>query len=166
MNNKIVKLLLYCCLVPASAVPLALFGCGKSSAPPVAFIELFRVRPGNAALVPPSFGLGAPTNPFPSGVQGVLGPREKIFFGLTVNKEAKGPVTFSSYTYYRETPSVKSETPLATDELGPFNPGETPLVGIHNPWPVPTERGAYQLRVYLGDEVVASAIFEVSSEDQ
>jgi hypothetical protein len=153
------------CMMLILVISTAVAGCSRPTVP-VTFIEVFRVRPGESAAPPPSWTALAPTNPFPAGVQGVLGPREKIFFGLIINKDAKEPVTFSGYTYYRETPAVTTEVPLRAGEMGPFNPGQTPLVGMKNPWPVPSEPGIYQLRVYLGGKVVASAIFEVSAEDQ
>ncbi len=158
-------LLALCLLLPITAVASPL-GCRGVPPNPVTYIVVLRARPGDTASPPGSFGVSAPTKPFPTGVQATMGPMEHFFIGLIINKNLEQPVTFSSYTLYRKTAQLESEIPLQTDELGPLNPGAIYLIGIQNPWPVPADPGIYQLRVYAGTKVVAAANFEITSEGQ
>ena len=86
-----------------------------------------------------------------------------MLLGLIMSKRPKEKVTFSRYTFFNEATGeeVEIEDP---DELGPFWPGTEQFVALQNPWPVPSEPGMYEVRIYQDDKIVASAVFEVRLE--
>jgi hypothetical protein len=86
-----------------------------------------------------------------------------MFLGLVMSKRLKEDVTFSRYTFFNKATGKEVEIE-ATNELGPFEPGAILEVALQNPWPVPSEPGTYEVRIYLDDKVVASAVFEVSTD--
>ena len=76
----------------------------------------------------------------------------------------KKAVTFSRYAFYNRETSQETETSLPAN-LGPFGPWDDSgtyyfEVGL---WPVPNETGTYEVRVYLGDKIEGSVVFEVVS---
>lgn len=77
--------------------------------------------------------------------------------GLVISRQLKTEVTFSKFTFFNKAAGTEGEVESPGD-LGPFKPGSAHFLG---PWEVPGEKGEYELRVYVGDEVVASALFNV-----
>jgi hypothetical protein len=45
--------------------------------------------------------------------------------------------------------------------LGPFNPGQILIAANPDFWRVPEQPDIYELRIYMGNDIVASALFEV-----
>ncbi len=149
-------------ILAISLVLIQVAGCSKAP-PPVYFIQVFKARP----VLPPSFAEGIwimPPNPNPEHVQEVLNPGDKIYIGLVINRENKENITFSKYTIFGRDTGQEIEVGVP-GELGPFEPGRIAEVAFDNPWAVPEQLGIYELRVYMGDEVVASAVFEVKKHD-
>ena len=157
-NSVIVVSLAFVILLMAPPVS----GCHQTSNP-VSYISVFKVRPGQRASPPPSWAADPPVAPHPTSVQAVFNPRDRMFLGLIMSKRPKEKVTFSRYTFFNEATGeeVEIEDP---DELGPFWPGTEQFVALQNPWPVPSEPGMYEVRIYQDDKIVASAVFEVRLE--
>jgi len=147
-------------VIPLLALPVS--SCHQTSNP-VSYITVFRVRPGKLPLPPPSWGTDAQVVPYPTYVQAVFSPRDRMFLGLIMSKRPKEEITFSSYTFLNKATGEEVEIE-ATNELGPFEPGTEQFVALQNPWPVPSEPGIYEVRIYQDDKLVASAVFEVSTD--
>jgi hypothetical protein len=102
----------------------------------------------------------APTNPYTNQVELTVYMNDRLFFFLRTSHHIKNSITFTKFTYYNTT--LKAETQMgSTSDLGPYFPDELYLVAFNDPWPVPETPGVYQLRVYVGNKVVAWALFEV-----
>lgn len=143
-----------------SLVLIQVAGCSKSPAP-VYFIQIFEA----SSVLPPSFAEGIwimPPDPNPEHVQEVLNSGDRIYIGLVINRDNKENITFSKYTFFGRDTGQEIEVGVPS-ESGPFQPGQIITVAFDNPWAVPEQPGIYELRVYMGDEVVASAVFEVRS---
>ena len=102
-----------------------------------------------------------PTGPHPSKIQEVFDPRDKMFLGLVISEQITNEVKFSRFTFFNKGTGTEEEIVASPGDLGPFEPGRGSLTGFQNAWEVPDENGEYELRLYLGDEVVASAHFNV-----
>lgn len=101
------------------------------------------------------------TGPHPAKIQGVFDAGDKMFLGLVISKQIKNEVKFSRFTFFNKETGTEEEVRASPDDLGPFEPGGKHLLAFLDPWEVPNEDGKYELRVYIGDEVVASALFNV-----
>jgi len=130
-------------------------GCSKTPEP-IDYIEIFKER----QTVPPSFGLGAPIDPFPDGIQETFSKDDRMFLGLVISEENKNNVTFDKYTFYNRNTEQEIEI-TDVDDLRVFKPDQITLVAFNNPWSVPKEPGTYEIRVYLDNKIVASAVFKV-----
>jgi hypothetical protein len=140
---------------------LAPVGCQPDGINVVDHIMIFKSEPGDPP--PPSGWALRPPNPYPEDIQGVFSLGGEIFFGLSLSSDISGEITFSKCTFLNQETGVEEQVGLA-DDLGPFEPGRTFLVGFEDLWPVPDTPGMYKIQIYLNDSVVASAVFEVSSE--
>ncbi|HEX9896904.1 MAG TPA: hypothetical protein VGA85_04485 [Dehalococcoidales bacterium] len=150
--------LIICLVTVATFMAVFPVGCHKTPSP-VDIISIFKASPDK--MPPKSFGMpGTPIDPYPTHVQQVFISGDTMFLGLGINNQPKTDVTFSKYTSYSKTIGKETEIGLPTD-LGPFEAHSLVLVAFENPWPVPDEPGIYEVRVYLGNEIVASAVFEV-----
>jgi len=129
-------------------------GCSASN--PVQTIIILP-RPSVGGIPTGGWAMNPSTNPFPSKVQQVFQPGQELIIGLKINKQLKNNVTFSKVTLFnRET---KNEVVVLSSDLGPFEPGQAFYLPYYV---VPNEKGSYEVRIYLDQEVVASALFEVS----
>ncbi len=144
-----------------SLLLLATVGCQPGETDVVEVITVFKFKPGTP--VPPGGWALVPVNPHPDNVQWVFNPGEKMYLGLRISDRIEEEVTFSRYVFLNEDMGEEVEVG-STDALGPFKPGQKLLVAFDDPWPVPAVPGTYRLKIYLDEVVVASAIFEVSSE--
>ena len=125
---------------------------------PVHVITIFKSEPGNRPP-PGGWAIVQQANPYPPWIQ-VFNQGDKIYLSLVISKELDTSVTFSKYTFVNNVTNIEVETGSSSD-YGPFEPGQKLDVAFDNPWPVPSETGFYQFRIYLGNKVVASALFEV-----
>jgi hypothetical protein len=143
-------------LAVLTALVVPLFGCGKPY--PIERILLFK----DTAGIPPTgpFNIGPP-DPFAAQVQLTVRPGDRIFAIIRVSRKTKGDVTISRYTFFNTRTSQEHEIAALPVDLGPFHAGDIRPVALDHAWPVPERSGAYEFRIYLGDEVVASALFEV-----
>jgi hypothetical protein len=78
-----------------------------------------------------------------------------------MSKWLKGNVTFSKYTFLSKATGREMEIQTTDDDMGPFEQGQVLMVDVPNPWPVPRDPGTYELRIYVRDKVVGSAVVEV-----
>lgn len=101
------------------------------------------------------------TGPHPSRIQEVFDLGDKMFLGLVISEQIANEVKFSRFTFFNKGTGTEEEIIASPDDLGPFEPGRGFLTGFQNPWEVPDENGEYELRLYIGNEVVASALFNV-----
>jgi hypothetical protein len=143
-------------------ISLFFTGCQPDEIDVVEVITILKSEPGTP--VPTGGWALVPSNPHPDNVQYVFGPGEEMYLGLRISDRIDKEVTFSRYAFLNEDTGEAVQAG-STDDLGPFQPGQKLLVAYDSPWPVPAVPGTYQLKVYLDDTVVASAIFEVSLEN-
>jgi hypothetical protein len=143
------------------SITLALFdmtGCSREHVP-VYYIKVFKASQD----IPPSFAAGIweePSMPHPELIQTVLSPGDKIYLGLVINRENKKNITFSRYIFFNKRTGQEIEVGNP-DDLGPFEPGQILIVSHPDFWTVPEQLDIYELRVYMGNDIVASALFEV-----
>lgn len=100
-------------------------------------------------------------NPHPEGIVRTFLTGDNIILDIGFS-EIKEPIIFSRYVLINRDTSNGTETSLP-GKLGPFGPrARDGILQIkEGPWPVPDQPGIYELRVYFGDNVVASAAFQV-----
>ena len=157
MKLKLMEMKQYQRIILASIfLMLFLFTIGCSTPNPVKKIIILH-RPSGGAI--PTFGwtVDPSTNPFPSNVQQVFQPKQELIIGIKIDKHLKDNVTFSKVTLFnRET---MNEVVVLSSDLGPFKPGQAFYLPYYA---VPNEKGSYEIRIYLDQEVIASALFEVS----
>jgi hypothetical protein len=114
-------------------------------------------------LVHPKFPPMVSPIPYSSEVQQtfVSGDNLTLYIILTGVKKA---VTFSRYAFYNRETSQETKTSLPANlcPFGPWDDGGTYYFEVGQ-WPVPNEIGTYEMRVYLGDKIEGSAVFEVVS---
>ncbi len=131
-------------------------GCGHDV---IEAISVFIAQPDTP--VPTGGWALTKRGPHPSEVQGVFQPGDKQFLGLAFAEDSGDDIYLSRITFYNEATGVEEEAATIPADLGPYRAGGTYLIGYENPWGVPGEAGEYKLRIYVGDDVVASAPFLV-----
>jgi hypothetical protein len=131
-------------------------------ASPVRSIQLKSVPPGSHVMVLPGFSLlYLPKNPHPAQIQTTILPGDGLSAIIEMDY-SKGSVTFSKYTCFKR--DTREETEIKTNnESGAYRPGlgQIFILGGRDGWPVPSEPGIYEFRIYMGNRIVASAVFEV-----
>lgn len=129
----------------------------------VSAIMIVPVPAGQDIGFPVPGGWERPQNPYPHpyGVQRVFSPNTRMFLGVSINPRYNASVTFSKYTFFSARTAEEREVGFSARETGPFEPGQQVFPAILSPWAVPNEPGVYEIRIYSGNEVVASAVFEV-----
>ncbi|MDD5190495.1 MAG: hypothetical protein PHE50_05570 [Dehalococcoidales bacterium] len=166
--KKFIKNISFLLLIMTLLVTL-LTGCRHSPATtaatlpamPINTIHIFNIDP--YAVPPGGWVIHLPPynfNSHPDGIQAKFAPGDTLALGLTMSYQFKEPITFTKYTFYNRK-TGEEMTIGTTEDLGPFEPGDVTIVALSHPWPVPTQPGIYEIRVYLGDENVASGVFEV-----
>jgi hypothetical protein len=131
-------------------------GCGHDV---IEAISVFRAQPD--APVPTGGWALTQRGPHPSEVQGVFQPEDKQFLGLAFAEDSGDNIYLSRITFYNKATGAEEEAAVMPADLGPYRAGNTYLIGYEDPWGVPGEAGEYRLRIYVGDDVVASAPFLV-----
>jgi hypothetical protein len=145
-------------LLLVTLVVLQIAGCSREP-DPVYYLQVFKASQD----IPPSFAVGIweePPMPHLDFIQEVLSPGDKIYLGLVINRENKKNITFSRYTFFNKRTEQEIEVGDA-DDLGPFEPGQILVVAHPDFWTVPEQPDIYELRIYMGNDIVASALFEV-----
>ncbi len=153
MKNQIVSGAL------VSMVVLSMFlatGCSHNI---IETINIFIAQPG--VPVPTGGWAFTRSGPHPSEIQGVFQSGDKQFMGLAFAEGAGDEIYLSRITFYNVDTGIEKEAVVVTADLGTYQGGVKYLIGHENPWIIPVENGEYKLRVYVGDDVVASAIFAV-----
>ncbi len=131
---------------------LAISTCACISTSAVTYISDFR---GTSPGIPPSGWVeNAPTISYVKQPKHEYNRGEKMFIGIRLKQK----VTFTKYVFFSRSQSM--ETVIQTNDLGPFESGIS-FPGINNPWRVPNTPGIYDLRLYVGDSVIASVAFSV-----
>ena len=170
--NKILQILQVIFFVTILSIfVLPAYGCQNSASEntPVRKINLGRVAWFEKSLI------GHQTQDdlrYSSWVQNPSGPYndtiysfnkgEEIYIYIQLESELETAVTFTKFTFYNKKTYTEEIVDLTddyiSDDLGPFEPGRD------NFWvaEVPYEDGEYELKIYLGERVVASALFDVS----
>jgi hypothetical protein len=136
---------------------LLLVGCTKLQQP-VDSIQLFKAqdKPG---IPTGGWLVGSKKNPMP-GIVYKFSSSAKIFCGIRLDKNLKENVTFTKYTFFNKNTSGEVNVGQA-EQLGPFQPGQTPLIAFDNPWAAPTQKGQYEFRIYLDNHMVSRALFDI-----
>ena len=98
-------------------------------------------------------------SPYPKEVQRVLSPGDVILIGIIMDKFPGRSITFSRYCFYNQ--GTQQEKEIRSSEMGTFKSGQNFIIGNLDPLPVPVEPGIYEFRIYMGNRIVASAVFEV-----
>lgn len=175
-----------CVLALSAIMAVSAFGCRLPKpvetpvpTPPQNPVEVIQIFKGRVPTYPqsteimvlplPGWASGLPVNPYPDNVQGVFSMVDKVFLGIKFAPGKK--VTFSKYTLLtkRTGEEVKIDwhqtglgVGVPASDLGPFEGQAFPF--FDNPLSVPREPGTYEIRAYLDDVVLASAVFEVKTE--
>ena len=149
--------------VVALLAPLLLLtpaGCQVLAPDVVEDIEIMKASPGEP---PPTSGWAMRrTGPHPAEIQQVFKPGETMMLGLVIKDQLfKREVTFSRFTLFNKETGIEEELKVSPGDLESYETGGIYLLGYPDPWDVPGEDGEYELRLYLGDKVVASALFSV-----
>ena len=84
-----------------------------------------------------------------------------MYLGLRISSKIKANVKFSKFTYFNKETGEEIGIGSPSDLMRAWELGQVDLLAFNNPWPVPEEPGDYQVRIYLDNTVVASAMFEV-----
>ncbi|MBI4284965.1 MAG: hypothetical protein HY670_03570 [Chloroflexi bacterium] len=136
-------------------------GCAAPPSP-VDGIFLFKARLGQV-LLPPTGPFAGTGDAHPTGVQMTFNPGDRMFIILSMRDDLESNVTFSLYTFFNEETRQEVEVGSPQD-FQTWGPGQTNLVALQNPWLVPAQPGKYQLRIYQGKRVAASAVFLVEQQ--
>ena len=149
---------LFICVILA-IIPVAIVPACSTEPDPVYYIRVYEAMP----RIPPWFihdFFLDPPDPHPDSVQGPFSPGDRVNLLLVISKEIKETVTFTRYAFANKRTGREVEVG-EPEELGPFEPGQIRVISFNNPWLVPEQPDIYELRIYLDDDVVASAVFEV-----
>jgi hypothetical protein len=79
---------------------------------------------------------------------------------LSINGKLKSNVTFSRYTFLNKETGQEVDVG-SPEDLMVWEPGQIALINFGDPWAVPDQPGLYELRVYVENRNVASAVFRV-----
>ncbi len=159
--GKMKKLKNLCAIVlTALLLVISVAGCQQQAPDVIETIYIFKAHPLYNPP-PPGGWTFQTTGPHPARVQGLFDPGDKIFLGLVISERLKGDTSFSRFTFFNKGTGAEEEIRASPGDLGPFEPDGEYLPGLQNPWEVPDKDGKYELRLYLSDEVVASALFNV-----
>ena len=104
-------------------------------------IELFKATDNLG--VPTAASLAVSDKDPEPGTVWEFSPEDKIFFGIRLNKDLEENIVFTKYTFYNRDTSAESEVGLP-EQLGPFEPGQIPLVAFDSPWTLPEPAGSYE----------------------
>jgi hypothetical protein len=126
---------------------------------PVDAIYIFKARI-NQHVPSGEFSGAVNPNPHPEGIQKTFSQGESLFLILSMRDDLKENVIFSQYTFYNKETKIEVDTG-SPEDFETWEAGQTNLVAFNKPWPVPDQPGIYELRVYLGKRIVASAVFQV-----
>jgi len=160
------KKLVFLCAIALTTLLLVapVTGC-QPSTPDV--VEVIAIFPAESGAPPPTGAWGSPgvtIDPHPDRVQRVFSPGDKMYLGLRISSKIKANVIFSRFTYFNKETGEEIAVGSPSDLMRAWEPGQVDLLAFNNPWSVPEEPGEYRVRVYLDNEVIASARFEVSTE--
>ena len=135
-------------------------GCQKSSHDLVQNIIIYNAQ--SPDYPPPPGGWTFQTSgSYPAQIQRLFDHGDKILLGLVISEDIEGEVTFSRVAFFNRSTNAEETITISGDDLGPFEPGWRGLLGLLEPWPVPDEDGEYELRLYTGEALAASALFNV-----
>jgi len=163
MVREMNRLIVVFVIILMTLVTLASVGCQQST-PDI--VEVIAIFPAESGSPPPTGAWGSPdvsANPHPERVQRVFNLGDRMFLGLRISSKIKENVTFSRFTYFNKETGEQIEVGSPSDLTREWEPGQVALLAFNNPWPVPDESAGYQVRIYVGTRVVASANFEVSA---
>jgi hypothetical protein len=132
-------------------------GCNKPSEP---IDGIFLYKASNERVVPPGYGLTDPEMDPTPAIVWEFKSSDKILLGIRLSKDFKEEITFTKYTFFNKDNSEELNVGLP-EELGPFEPGQIPLINHRDPWTLPIETGHYELRVFLGERIVSKAFFDI-----
>ncbi len=145
---RVVRVLLAMTLMAVLALST---GCQR---PLIETIRIMHVPPPGQQPEPATYWQGGGAHP--TAVQDFFSIGDELILGLVINL-GHNSVTFTKYTYFNTITHREQPVDYKPADLGPFQPAQQYI----GPWPVPGERGIYELRVYLSEKIVASAIFVV-----
>ena len=155
------KLIVLCATALMSLLLVAsVVGCQQQAPDVIETIRIFKAGPPGSP--PPTGGWALQASePHPTEIQEVFNPGDRMYLGLAIGKRLVSEVTFSRFTFFNRVTGVEDKVYPAPDDFGPFEPGQTFLLAFQEPWKVPDEDGEYELRVYMGNDMVASALFNI-----
>lgn len=128
-------------------------------------IHIFKAQSQNIQNInppPPGGWTFETTGPHPSKIQGKFDRDDKMYLGLVFNKSSDEEINLSRVVFFDKKSGSEEKIEVSPSALGPFYPGGKYLVGFENPWDVPKQSGEYELRIYLEDNFIASALFQVN----
>ncbi len=130
-------------------------------------IEVTKIFKATSDLQPPPAGdwaLGSTEHDaHPPGIQQVFSQNDRMFLGIKINPQFTSTVRFSKFTYFHRESGLENQITYTPGDTGPFEPGQVVLLSFTNPFTVPNNTGTYEVRIYDGIKVVASAAFQVKT---
>jgi hypothetical protein len=132
-------------------------GCGKLPEP---IDRILLMKAPHGQEVPPAAYLSfTEKDPMPIIVY-EFSSADKLYVGIRISKELTENITFTKYTIFNKDTSAEWEIGLS-GELGPYEPGQIPLLNLYDKWVLPTEKGHYEFRVYWDNRIVSKALFNI-----
>lgn len=149
------KMKIICTMIPFLLIGTLLIGCTAPN--PVNGIVVRKALPNHQ---PPRGSFYGLKNPHPAEVQAVFQHVDKMVVVLSISEKLKSEVTFTRYTFFNK--EIGQEVDVGSPEdFAAWEPGQIGLINIDNPWAVPEQPGEYEVRIYMKESIVASAIFRV-----
>ena len=141
---------------------LLLIFCSSCKAESITVIRILKVQ-SEGTPVETSLIWLSKTGPHPTAMQQSFNLGDELMLGFIIDPDTKS-ITFTKYTYLNTTTQTETTIISDTEELGPFKSVGGDVVSVHKvgPWSVPFQQGSYELRIYVGQKVIASALFEVN----
>ena len=150
-----VKMKIICTMIPFLIIGSLFIGCTAPN--PVNGIVVRKALPSHH---PPGGSFVGLKNPHPTEVQAVFQRGDKMVVLLSISKKLKSEVTFTRYTFFNK--ETGQEVDIGSPEdFAAWEPGQVDWINLGNPWAVPEQSGEYEVRVYMNENVVASALFNV-----
>jgi len=138
---------------------LLLLSAGCAGLPdPIERIQLFRAS--NQPGIPTAGYLSLSGNdPMPDMVY-EFSSSDTIFLGIRMSKRLKENVIFTKYTIFNKDTSVETNIGFP-EQLGPFTPGQIPLIAFDDPWDLPSKTGQYEFRIYFDNRIISKALLNI-----
>jgi len=150
-----VKTKIICAMILFLLIGTLLIGCTAPN--PVNGIVVRKALPD---YQPPRGSFYGLKNPYPTEVQAVFQHEDKMVVVLSISEKLKSKVTFTRYTFFNKETGQEVDVG-SPEDFRDWSPGQIDVINLDHPWDVPNQPGEYEVRIYMKESSVASAIFRV-----